>query len=65
VKCRHPFKINAIVILPDHLHAIWTLPTNETDYATRWMLIKSGSRQMPTGERRHLSRILRHERGIW
>lgn len=42
VKSRHPFKIDAIVILPDHLHAIWTLPTNETDYATRWMLIKSG-----------------------
>ncbi len=66
VKSRHPFKIDAIVILPDHLHAIWTLPTNETDYATRWMLIKSGfSRKIPFGERRNRSRILRHERGIW
>jgi putative transposase len=66
VKSRHPFKIDAIVILPDHLHAIWTLPTNETDYATRWMLIKSGfSRNIPFGERRNRSRILRHERGIW
>ena len=38
---RHPFIIDAIVILPEHLHALWTLPEGDNDYATRWMLIKS------------------------
>ena len=33
VKEKHPFKIDAIVILPDHLHCIWTLPENDTDYS--------------------------------
>ena len=66
VKYRHQFKIDAIVVLPEHLHAIWTLPKDDTDYATRWMLIKSNfSRNIPKGERRNISRILRHERGIW
>ncbi|HNP52415.1 MAG TPA: hypothetical protein PKJ85_11570 [Nitrosomonas nitrosa] len=40
VKQRHPFYIDAFVVLPDHLHAIWTLPEHDTDFATRWMLIK-------------------------
>lgn len=42
VKQRHPFHIDAFVVLPDHLHAIWTLPPDDADFATRWMLIKSG-----------------------
>jgi putative transposase len=37
---RHPFEIGAIVILPDHMHAIWTLPPEDDDYSTRWRLIK-------------------------
>lgn len=36
----HPFKIEAIVILPDHLHCIWTLPDGEDNFSTRWRLIK-------------------------
>ena len=40
VKKRHPFTINAIVILPDHIHTIWTLPNDTNDYSTRWRLIK-------------------------
>ncbi len=35
VKKRHPFKLDALVILPDHLHTIWTLPDNDRDYAKR------------------------------
>lgn len=31
-----------MVILPDHLHAVWTLLAGDSDYATRWMLIKAG-----------------------
>jgi REP element-mobilizing transposase RayT len=35
-----PFTIDAIVILPDHLHAIWTLPEGDTDFSDRWRRIK-------------------------
>jgi putative transposase len=42
VQARHPFTIEAEVILPDHLHAIWSLPEGDSDFSTRWMLIKSG-----------------------
>ena len=37
----HPFSIDAFVLLPDHLHCIWTLPENDDDFSTRWRLIKS------------------------
>ena len=37
---KHPFTIDAIVILPDHLHTIWTLPENDTGYSGRWSRIK-------------------------
>ncbi|HET7315281.1 REP-associated tyrosine transposase [Salinisphaera sp.] len=41
VRSRHPFAIEAMVVLPDHLHAIWTLPPADGDYSLRWRLIKS------------------------
>ena len=66
VKQRHPFHIDAFVVLPDHLHAIWTLPPDDADFATRWMLIKSGfSRHIAINESRNASRISKGERGIW
>jgi putative transposase len=66
VKRRHPFKLDTMVILPDHLHAMITLPNNDDDYATRWMLIKQGfSRQLPKIERINKSRKTKGERGIW
>jgi putative transposase len=66
VKHRHPFHIDAFVVMPDHLHAVWTLPTRDADFATRWMLIKAGfSRHIAHGERRNASRIAKGERGIW
>ena len=37
---RWPFTINALVLLPDHLHAIWSLPAGDTSYPTRWGWIK-------------------------
>lgn len=40
IRDRHPFAIEAQVVLPDHLHAIWTLPDGDANYATRWRLIK-------------------------
>jgi len=35
-----PFSIDAWVLLPDHLHCIWTLPDGDHDVSTRWSLIK-------------------------
>ena len=40
-KRKHPFHIDAIVILPEHLHTIWTLPEDDADYPGRWRAIKS------------------------
>jgi putative transposase len=39
-KDQHPFRIDAMVVLPEHIHAIWTLPEEDSNYALRWMLIK-------------------------
>jgi putative transposase len=62
----HPFTIEAMVVLPDHLHAIWTLPEADDNFATRWRLIKSTfSRHVPSGERPSESRATKGERGIW
>lgn len=66
VKQRHPFHIDAMVILPDHLHCVMTLPAGDADYPTRWTLIKAGfSRRLPETEHRNSSRIDKGERGIW
>jgi putative transposase len=63
---RHSFTVDAMVILPDHLHAVWTLPLNDADYATRWRLIKTMfSRGVPRDENRTASRMNKGERGIW
>jgi putative transposase len=35
-----PFTVNAIVLLPEHMHAIWTLPSGDAKYARRWAWIK-------------------------
>ena len=66
VKQQHPFDIDAMVVLPDHVHTMWTLPKGDADYPKRWMLIKAGfSRRIPKGEYRRKSRINKGERGIW
>jgi putative transposase len=60
-----PFSIDAWVVLPDHLHCIWTLPAGDHDFSTRWRLIKARfSRGQPCGERR-ASHLMRQERGLW
>ncbi len=66
VKTAHPFEIDAIVVLPDHLHCLWTLPDDDGDHATRWGLIKAEfSRDLARRERISDSRRKRGERGIW
>jgi putative transposase len=63
---RHPFIVDAIVVLPEHIHAIWTLPDGDGDFALRWRLIKTVfSRSLPHSEHCSNSRKNKGERGIW
>ena len=65
-RAQRPFTVDAIVVLPEHLHCIWTLPEGDADYALRWREIKSWfSRRIPRGELRSKGRINKAERGIW
>ncbi len=66
VRHAHPFEIVAMVVLPDHLHAVWALPGGDRDYPMRWSLIKAGfSRALPATERINVARLRKRERGIW
>ncbi|MEB3178656.1 MAG: transposase [Nostocaceae cyanobacterium] len=68
VKARLPFAIDAIVVLPDHLHCIWTLPEGDADFSKRWRLIKSEfSRYCPDAykRQRYVSRLNKGEQAIW
>ncbi|QDT31910.1 REP-associated tyrosine transposase [Thalassoglobus polymorphus] len=67
---RWPFEINAIVLLPDHLHAIWTLPPGDDDYSKRWGWIKkeftkvylaNGGQEQFTS----VSKKRNRRRGVW
>jgi putative transposase len=42
VRRQHPFDIDAWVLLPEHIHCIWTLPPGDRDFSKRWGLIKAG-----------------------
>ena len=62
----HPFHIEAWVVLPDHMHAVWTLPEGDAAFSTRWALIKRFfSASIPRGEARSASRVAKGERGLW
>jgi putative transposase len=66
VRARAPFHIDAWVVLPDHLHCLWTLPEGDLDYSGRWQAIKTAfSKHIPEGEFRSVSRREKGERGIW
>jgi putative transposase len=65
-----PFTINAIVLLPEHLHAIWSLPSGDTAYSARWGWIKKefskvwlelGGAEQPVSAGRERER----RRGVW
>jgi REP element-mobilizing transposase RayT len=65
-RSERPFELQAIVVLPDHLHCLWRLPNGDDDFSTRWQLIKSRfSRALPATERRTRSRRNKSERGLW
>jgi putative transposase len=61
-----PATLDAIAVLPDHLHCLWQMPEGDDNFETRWRLIKSRfSRAIDKGERRSESRLKKGERGIW
>ena len=61
-----PFAIVAWVVLPDHMHCIWTLPPGDVDHPSRWKAIKIAfSKSMPKSEQLSAVRIAKGERGIW
>ncbi len=63
---RHPFTIDAMVVLPDHIHAVWTLPPGDADFSLHWRPIKIDfAKAVPNTERRSAVRIARGERGVW
>ncbi len=62
----HPFTIDGIVILPDHLHMVMSFPREDGDYSLRWNIIKGiFSKQIKTTESIGVSRKSKRERGIW
>lgn len=65
VKAAQPFEIDAIVILPDHLHTVWRLPEGDADFPLRWRKIKHyvSIGTEASGQRASWSR--RREKGIW
>jgi putative transposase len=66
VRRARPFRIDAMVVLPDHLHCLWTLPSGDDAFPIRWSQIKAMfSRGIAAEERRRPSLISKRERGIW
>jgi putative transposase len=65
-----PFKLEAVVLLPEHLHTIWTLPENDPNFSLRWRWIKGHFTReyLSAGGMeavRSKSRTSRKERGLW
>ncbi len=70
VRDRYPFTVDAWVLLPDHLHCLWTLPPGDADFGVRWSWIKRlvtravAADYVALGER-NASRLARRESTIW
>ena len=61
-----PVTCDAMVVLPDHLHAIWTLPQGDHDYSERWRRIKSRfSHGLAVKIPKCRSKTAKRERGLW
>jgi putative transposase len=70
IRQRHPIELVAVVLLPDHIHTIWTLPQGDAAYPVRWKRIKEeftlsylvgGGTEVPPSP----SRVRQGERGVW
>lgn len=65
-RATRPFTIEAWVVLPDHMHCLWTLPPEDSDFPTRWQMIKARfTRQVPHPDYRRPSLLRKREAGIW
>jgi putative transposase len=65
-RIRAPFHIDAWVVLPDHMHCLWTLPPGDANFPARWRAIKIAFvKSLPAGESRSAVMTSRGERGIW
>ena len=61
-----PFRIDGWVVLPDHMHCLWTLPPNDSAFSVRWKRIKTAfSKSLADVEPRSSVMLRRGERGIW
>jgi len=65
VRRKYPFQIEAIAVLPDHLHAIWKLPQDDDDYPSRWRAIKSRFTRMLRKRGVPLTPNAKGEYGLW
>jgi len=66
VRASQPFSVDAIVLLPDHLHCIWTLPPGDAEFAARWSRIKRLTSQAAgVAAAAHVSGVNRREAGLW
>jgi len=65
VQGKYPFQIDAIVVLPEHLHAIWTLPEFDADYSARWRRIKGYFTRELSKPGSLLEKNDRHEYCVW
>ena len=65
---KHPYTIDAFVLLPDHLHCLWTLSDGDRDYSKRWRLIKSYFTRKCHNKHKHIpsaSRKKKKEQALW
>ncbi|WP_339767581.1 transposase [uncultured Pseudosulfitobacter sp.] len=61
-----PFRIDDIVVLPNAIHTIWTLPAGDADVSRRWGLLKAQfSRGLPAPAHRHPASVRNGDKGIW
>jgi putative transposase len=65
VQAKRPFQIDAMVVMPDHLHSLWTLPDEDADYSGRWRAIKSGFVRGLCTEGMAIDRNARGEASVW
>ena len=62
---KRPFEIDAIVVLPEHIHCIWTLPPGDADYSHRWSLIKARFSRALLNAGQPVKRNARGEYNVW
>lgn len=65
VRREHPFEVVAVCVLPEHLHAIWTLPPGVVDFGLRWQQIKRRFSSSLEAGRLSGVQSRRREKGIW